>query len=88
MSLCDLAAIKIDPEQANHLSKSFHNVLMLFEYLQEFKGSADAPSEVGFSVSNNALREDLPDNSLPRKDVLHNAPRKNLEFIQVPQVFN
>ncbi len=79
--IAGLADVSIDDEELGTFTHQFNAILEYFDVLDRVSGD--------FSVTRdlcNVLREDETEPSLPREDVLKNAPAQEDGFIKAPRV--
>jgi len=76
-----LADIGINTEELGTFTAQFNAILDYFDTLDTVKGSMAGEHELF-----NVLREDEIEPSLPREDVLKNAPAQEDGFIKAPRV--
>lgn len=80
-----LARLEVSADEKQHLTEQMNRILLYMEKLNELDTTEVVPTSHAIDL-HNAFREDLVEESLPRKDSLENAPEANdAEFI-VPRV--
>jgi len=79
--IAELADVGINKEELGTFTAQFNAILDYFDTLDTVKGNVTASGELF-----NVLREDEVEPSLPRDDVLKNAPYKEDGFIKAPRV--
>jgi aspartyl-tRNA(Asn)/glutamyl-tRNA(Gln) amidotransferase subunit C len=80
-----LARLGLEPEELERYRVQLDNILDNFRVLQEVDTEGVPPT--GHSVAlDSVLREDEPVASLPKEDVLANAPRRDEDYFRVRAV--
>jgi aspartyl-tRNA(Asn)/glutamyl-tRNA(Gln) amidotransferase subunit C len=79
--IAELADIGIKEDELVAFTHQFNAILDYFDTLDLVKGDKTAASELF-----NIMREDRIEPSLPREDVLGNAPAQEDGFIKAPRV--
>jgi aspartyl-tRNA(Asn)/glutamyl-tRNA(Gln) amidotransferase subunit C len=80
-----LARLNLTEDELDKMTGQLDNILCYVEKLDELDTREISPTSHVFSVSN-AFREDIVKESLPRNEVLMNAPKENGEMFQVPKI--
>ncbi len=79
--IADLADVGIDEEELGTFTHQFNAILEYFDVLDQVSGDATVARDLC-----NVMREDETEPSLPREDVLRNAPAQEDGFIKAPRV--
>jgi aspartyl-tRNA(Asn)/glutamyl-tRNA(Gln) amidotransferase subunit C len=79
--IADLADVGIDDEDLGTFTHQFNEILEYFDVLDRVSGDTSVTRDLC-----NVLREDEIEPSLPREDVLKNAPAQEDGFIKAPRV--
>jgi aspartyl-tRNA(Asn)/glutamyl-tRNA(Gln) amidotransferase subunit C len=79
--IADLADVGIDEEELDTFTHQFNAILEYFDVLDRVSGDTSVTRDLC-----NVLREDETEPSLPREDVLKNAPAQEDGFIKAPRV--
>jgi aspartyl-tRNA(Asn)/glutamyl-tRNA(Gln) amidotransferase subunit C len=79
--IADLADVGIDGEEPGSFTHQFNAILEYFDVLDRVSGDPAVTSDLC-----NIMREDETEPSLPRGDVLRNAPAQEDGFIKAPRV--
>ena len=80
-----LARVGLAPEELERYRSQLENILDNFQVLQEVDTEGIPPT--GHSVPlESVMREDEPEPSLPREDILANAPRREDDYFRVRAV--
>jgi aspartyl-tRNA(Asn)/glutamyl-tRNA(Gln) amidotransferase subunit C len=79
--IAELADVGIRSEELGTFTHQFNAIIDYFDTLDQVKGEPAAERELC-----NVLREDEVEPSLPREDVLRNAPSEEDGFIKAPRV--
>jgi aspartyl-tRNA(Asn)/glutamyl-tRNA(Gln) amidotransferase subunit C len=80
-----LARIDLNAKELEKFSQQLQNILDFIDKLKELN-IADIPPTSHILSINNALRDDLPEQSLPVEKALMNAPQREAGFFAVPKV--
>jgi aspartyl-tRNA(Asn)/glutamyl-tRNA(Gln) amidotransferase subunit C len=79
--IADLADVGIDEAELGTFTHQFNAILEYFDVLDRVSGDTSVTRDLC-----NVLREDETEPSLPREDVLNNAPAQEDGFIKAPRV--
>jgi aspartyl-tRNA(Asn)/glutamyl-tRNA(Gln) amidotransferase subunit C len=79
--IAELADVGINKDELGTFTSQFNAILEYFDTLDTVKGTKAVKNELF-----NVLREDEIETSLPREDVLRNAPAQEDGFIKAPRV--
>ena len=79
--IAELADVGINDEELGTFTHQFNAILDYFDVLDRVSGDTAVTRDLY-----NVMREDIVEPSLPRKDVLANAPAKEDGFIKAPRV--
>lgn len=80
-----LARVGLTPEEVELYRSQLDNVLNQFQSLQELD-TVDVPPTSQSIPLETVLREDEPRQSLPKEEVMANAPRREGDFFRVRAV--
>ena len=80
-----LARVGLTPEEVELYRSQLDNVLNQFQALQELD-TEDVPPTSQSVPLETVLREDVPRQSLPKEEVLANAPRREDDYFRVRAV--
>lgn len=80
-----LARVGLTPEEVELYRSQLDNVLNQFQSLQELD-TEDVPPTSQSVPLETVLREDVPRQSLPKEEVLANAPRREDDYFRVRAV--
>ena len=83
--VANLANIKLTSEEADKLQLQLENIFSFFKDLESLNTENVQPLSHVLDVKN-VFREDMPRESINKKEVLELAPEKNDDFIKVPKV--
>jgi aspartyl-tRNA(Asn)/glutamyl-tRNA(Gln) amidotransferase subunit C len=83
--VAELAKIKLTPEEANKLQLQLDNIFSFFKELENLNTDNIEPLSHVLDVKN-VFREDIPRESINKKEILDLAPQKNDNFVKVPKV--
>jgi len=83
--VANLAKIKLTSEEADKLQLQLENILSFFKELESLNTENVQPLSHVLDVKN-VFREDVPKESINKKEILELAPEKNDDFIKVPKV--
>jgi aspartyl-tRNA(Asn)/glutamyl-tRNA(Gln) amidotransferase subunit C len=81
-----LVRLGIQEEEAQAFSHQFTSIIDYFHLLNEVD-TGDVSPACETSNTRSVMRPDEVHPSLPREDFLKNAPHRNGDYVQVPQVF-
>ncbi len=84
--IADLARLDLTKTELERLQKELSQILEYVEQLNELN-TADVPPTARVVVKQDVLHEDKTRPSLPREDILSNAPRAQEGFLRVYAVF-
>jgi len=79
--IAELADIGINTGELGIFTNQFNAILEYFDVLDQVKGDTTVTRDLI-----NIMREDVVEPSLPRDDVLRNAPAQENGFIKAPRV--
>jgi len=79
--IAELAYVGIDTEELAPFTHQFNAILDYFDVLDRVTGETAVTRELI-----NVMREDIPEPSLPRDEVLRNAAATEDGFIKAPRV--
>lgn len=82
--LAELSKIEFTKSELNKIAKEMDEIITLMDTVSDFS-EAENPT-VNPAVGLDAIREDIPKASMPRKDVLKNATEKSGKAFTVPKV--
>ncbi len=85
--IADLARLDLTKTELERLQKELSQILEYVEQLNELN-TADVPPTARVVVKQDILHEDETRPSLPREDILSNAPRAQEGFLRVHAVFD
>lgn len=80
-----LARLAITEEEKDRYTRQLSNILTYIEKLKELDTSKVEPTSHVLPI-NNIFREDEVRPSLPREEILKNAPDRTEEFFRVPKI--
>ncbi len=80
-----LARIELRENELDKLSRQLHDILDFIDKLKKVDVKDINPTSHILPI-NNVLREDVPQESLPSKRALINAPERQASFFVVPKV--
>ena len=83
--LASLCRIGMNEEDLKELPEQLSHILEMFQVLQELD-TTDIPPTGQSPSAAMAMRADEPQSSLPREDVLANAPRQEGDLLRVKAV--
>jgi aspartyl-tRNA(Asn)/glutamyl-tRNA(Gln) amidotransferase subunit C len=83
--VAELARLEVSPEEKEQLTHQMNRVLDYMEKLNELDTSGIVPTSHATDLDN-AFREDVVQESLPRDESLQNAPDSNEAEFVVPRV--
>jgi aspartyl-tRNA(Asn)/glutamyl-tRNA(Gln) amidotransferase subunit C len=79
--IAELADIGINTDELGTFTNQFNAILDYFDVLDQVKGDTTVTRDLI-----NIMREDIVEQSLPRDEVLKNAPAQEDGFIKAPRV--
>lgn len=79
--IAELADVGISAGELEDFTHQFNAILEYFDILDRVEGNGAAERDLY-----NVLREDVAEPSLPREEVLRNAPAQEDGFIKAPRV--
>lgn len=79
--IAELADVGIDTGELGTFTHQFNAILEYFDVLDRVTGDTAVPTDLV-----NVMREDVPEPSLSREDVLRNAAATEDGFIKAPRV--
>ena len=79
--IAELADIGINIDELGTFTNQFNAILDYFDVLDQVKGDTSVTRDLS-----NIMREDIVEPSLPRDEVLKNAPAQEDGFIKAPRV--
>jgi len=79
--IAELADIGINTGELGTFTHQFNAILDYFDVLDQVKGDTTVTRDL-----TNIMREDIVESSLPRDEVLKNAPAQEDGFIKAPRV--
>ena len=82
LHIAQLARLGLTDEEVTRLSRQLSNILENFEVLNQVDTSGVPPTAQSIALQN-VISDDVIAPSMPLKDVLANAPRREGEFFQV-----
>lgn len=83
--IAKLARLQLNDSQANMMTAQLGQILEYVEQLQGLDTESVEPLAHPLEITN-AVAEDIPEASLPRDEVLSNAPHHDGECYRVPAV--
>jgi aspartyl-tRNA(Asn)/glutamyl-tRNA(Gln) amidotransferase subunit C len=83
--LAELSRLEFDPAEKEEIKKDLEKILSFMEKLNELDTDNVEPM-IYVSEMQNVFREDVVRDTLPKEDVLKNAPLKDSDYIKVPKV--
>ncbi len=83
--VASLARLNLSEEELERMTGQLDTILSYVAKLDELDTDGVAPTTHAFSI-NNAFREDVVQDSLPREEALANAPLHNGEAFVVPRI--
>jgi aspartyl-tRNA(Asn)/glutamyl-tRNA(Gln) amidotransferase subunit C len=84
--IADLARLELGEREIERLQKELSQILEYVEQLNELDTTDVLPTS-HVVATGDVLREDRPRSSLPREDVLSNAPRAQEGYFRVHAIF-
>ena len=85
LKLGKLARISISDDKLNNLSQDLNSILEFVDQLKEIRTDQVDPTSNSLNQKLE-VRDDIVDNKNSTKDVLENAPEKEMDFFVVPKV--
>ena len=85
LHIARLARLGLDEEEVNRLKGQLSNILENFELLKQVDTS-DVPPTAQSITLKNVIKDDEIAQSLPKDEILANAPRKEEDFFRVRAV--
>ncbi len=82
-----LARLRLSDEEAQAMCRDVGDILEYINKLNEIDTNGVRPTTHAIEV-NNAFREDVVHDCLPREEALRNGPRQNGEAFVVPKVIS
>jgi aspartyl-tRNA(Asn)/glutamyl-tRNA(Gln) amidotransferase subunit C len=82
--LADLAKLEFSVEERENLKKDLSKILSYIETLNQVDTEGVEPL-IFMSNNVNALREDIPGETILKSDALKNAPSKDSDYFKVPK---
>ena len=82
--LAELSKIEFTENELLKITSEMDEIIKLMDTVSDFESNKTAI--VNSTVSLENIREDIPTPSLPRKDVLKNASKKDEKAFTVPKV--
>lgn len=83
--IAELARLKLTEDELLLFTKQLNNILDYMEKLNKVDTKGIKPTSHVLHIIN-ALREDIVEESLIKKEAMHNAPKKDGDFFWVPKV--
>jgi len=80
-----LARIQLKEEEKNKLEKDIGKILEYISKLNEVNTENVEPTYHVLPIKN-IFREDIPENSTPKEEILKNSPDKDDDFFKVPRI--
>jgi aspartyl-tRNA(Asn)/glutamyl-tRNA(Gln) amidotransferase subunit C len=80
-----LARLPLDPTERSRLQSDLGNILQMVDKLSELDTTGVEPL-IWINENEDALREDIPGNTVSQAAALSNAPRRDGPYFQVPKV--
>ncbi len=85
LHVADLARLVLTEKEREIVTEQMETILSYVNKLSEIDTS-NAPTTTHAHKKINAFRDDVVFPSLPRKEVLSNAPQKNEKMFEVPRI--
>ena len=82
--LAELSKIKFSEKELQKIASEMDEIISLLDTVSDFEITENPVVNPAQKLEN--IREDLPTPSLPRKDVLKNASKKDKKAFTVPKV--
>jgi aspartyl-tRNA(Asn)/glutamyl-tRNA(Gln) amidotransferase subunit C len=83
--IAELARLKLTEDELLLFTKQLNNILDYMEKLNKVDTRGIKPTSHALYITN-ALREDIVERSLRKKEAMDNAPQKDRDFFLVPKV--
>ena len=83
--IAELARLKLTGDKLILFTKQLNNILDYMEKLNKVDTTDIKPTSHALQITN-ALREDIVEGSLRKKEAMDNAPKKDEDFFLVPKV--
>lgn len=83
--VANLARLELDGAEVDSFTRQIGGIISYVDKLNSLDTSEVEPTSHALH-SSNVFREDLPAGSLPRDEVLANAPESTGEFYRVPRI--
>ncbi len=83
--IAHLSRLEMGEAEQEAMAKEMSKILNWMEKLNEVNTDEVAPL-IHMSLEVNVLRDDEPGNTLPHKNALLNAPKKDSNYFRVPKV--
>lgn len=83
--IAKLASLQLEESEVEKLAPQFQNILKYVSKIEELDLD-DCEPLFTLVEDYNVLRQDEAGESIPTKDALKNAPKKNEQFFKVPKV--
>jgi len=83
--IAELARLKLTEDELLLFAKQLNNILDYMEKLNKVDTRGIKPTSRALYITN-ALREDIVERSLRKKEAMDNAPQKDRDFFLVPKV--
>jgi len=83
--IAKLARLKLTEDELLLFTKQLNNILDYMEKLNKVDTRGIKPTSHVLHITN-ALGEDIVEESLTKKEAMHNAPKKDEDFFLVPKV--
>jgi aspartyl-tRNA(Asn)/glutamyl-tRNA(Gln) amidotransferase subunit C len=83
--IAELARLKLTEDELLLFTKQLNNILDYMEKLNKVDTRGIKPTSHALYITN-ALREDIVERSLRKKEAMDNAPQKDGDFFLVPKV--
>ena len=85
LKLSDIIQIQLFDSETDKILNQINNII---DYVSRIDGYLAEDVELQFMIDDhNRIRDDIPMDSIPLKDALKNATRKNENFFKVPKVY-
>ena len=85
-AVASLARLGLDDEELERMRDQLSSILESIALIEELDTASISPTAQTIDLTN-VLRDDVAQASLPRVDVLRNAPRQRDGFFEVDSVF-
>ncbi|MCM8833057.1 MAG: Asp-tRNA(Asn)/Glu-tRNA(Gln) amidotransferase subunit GatC [Candidatus Omnitrophica bacterium] len=83
--LSKLARIELNEQEKNKLEKELEKILEYVSKLNQVKTENVIPTYHVLPLKN-VFREDISEESIPKEEILKNAPDKDENFFKVPRI--